>query len=109
MQNDLLELKNLGNTSIHWLRTIGIHTLEELQEKGAVEAYNEIKKRGIRVSKVLLYALHGAMTDTHWNELDEPTKQQLVEQAQTLSRQQEQQEAQQEGYKTTDTKTIGTV
>ncbi len=84
MQNGLLELKNLGNTSIHWLRTIGVHTIEELQNKGAVEAYTEIKQRGIRVSKVLLYALHGAMTDTHWNDLDEPTKQQLVDQAQEL-------------------------
>jgi DNA transformation protein len=81
MAKDLLELKNLGNTSIHWLRTIGIHNLEELQQKGAVEAYTEIKRRGIRVSKVLLYALHGAMTDTHWNDLDEQTKSELVKQA----------------------------
>ena len=89
MRNDLLELKNLGNTSIHWLRTIGIHSREELQNKGAIEAYLEIKQRGIRVSKVLLYALHGAMTDTHWNDLDEPTKQQLVEQAQEISNKQQ--------------------
>ena len=81
MDCDLSKLKNLGNTSIHWLRTIGIHNHAELEEKGAVEAYLEIKKRGIRVSKVLLYALHGAMTNTHWNELDQQTKQQLVAQA----------------------------
>jgi len=84
MECDLLELKNLGNTSIHWLRTIGIHNHAELKNKGAVEAYTEIKQRGIRVSKVLLYALHGAMTDTHWNELDQQTKQQLVEKADQL-------------------------
>ncbi|MEE8057539.1 MAG: TfoX/Sxy family protein [Pseudomonadales bacterium] len=86
MQTDLLELKNLGNTSIHWLGTIGIHNVEDLKDKGAVEAYAEIKQRGIRVSKVLLYALHGAMNDTYWNELDEITKQQLVEQADRLCR-----------------------
>ena len=84
MQNDLLELKNLGNTSINWLRTIGINSREELHHKGAVQAYYEIKLRGIRVSKVLLYALHGAMTDTHWNDLDSQTKQQLVVQAEEL-------------------------
>jgi DNA transformation protein len=81
MQSDLLDLKNLGNTSIHWLRSIGIHNQHDLKCKGAVEAYLEIKQRGIRVSKVLLYALHGAMIDTPWNELDDNTKQQLLNQA----------------------------
>lgn len=81
MQSDLQELKNLGNTSINWLRTIGIHSRHDLQTKGAIEAYLEIKQRGIRVSKVLLYALHGALIDTHWNELDQKTKDQLLQQA----------------------------
>jgi DNA transformation protein len=81
MQSDLLELKNLGNTSINWLRAIGIQSLEDLQNKGAVEAYHEIQQRGIRVSKVLLYALHGAMNDIHWNDLDNQTKQELLDQA----------------------------
>ncbi len=84
MQSDLLELKNLGNTSINWLRSIGVNSQAELEQKGAVRAYHEIKQRGIRVSKVLLYALHGAMIDTHWNELDADTKQQLLEQAEQL-------------------------
>lgn len=85
MQNELLALKNLGKTSIHWLHTIGINNVEELKAKGAAHAYTEIKSRGIRVSKVLLYALHGAMTDKHWNDLDDETKQQLVNQAEQLS------------------------
>lgn len=81
MQSDLQELKNLGNTSINWLRTIGIHSQHDLQAKGAIEAYLEIKQRGIRVSKVLLYALHGALNDTLWNELDQKTKEHLVQRA----------------------------
>jgi DNA transformation protein len=81
MQSDLLDLKNLGNTSIHWLRTIGVNSQHDLKCRGAVNAYVAIKKRGIRVSKVLLYALHGAMIDTNWNELDDETKQQLLNQA----------------------------
>ncbi len=84
MQSDLLDLKNLGNTSINWLRSIGVNSQDDLKNKGAVEAYHEIKQRGIRVSKVLLYALHGAMIDTHWNDLDDETKQQLLEQADEL-------------------------
>ena len=85
MQSELLELKNLGNTSINWLRCIGVNTREDLHNKGAVESYLEIKQRGIRVSKVLLYALHGAMQDMHWNELDDVTKQQLLEEAEAAS------------------------
>lgn len=81
MQSDLLDLKNLGNTSINWLHTIGINSREELQNKGPVAAYIEIKQRGIRVSKVLLYALHGALNDTNWNDLDSETKESLVKQA----------------------------
>ena len=81
MPNDLLQLKNLGQTSINWLHTIGINTVDDLQQIGPVSAYNQIKQRGIKVSKVLLYALQGALTDTHWNDLNEHTKQQLLEQA----------------------------
>lgn len=81
MPSDLMELKNLGNTSINWLRSIGVQNQQDLVNMGAVNAYNEIKQRGIRVSKVLLYALHGAMTDTHWNDLDSDTKKRLLDQA----------------------------
>jgi DNA transformation protein len=81
MQSDLLDLKNLGNTSVNWLHTIGINSREELLNTGPVAAYLEIKHRGIRVSKVLLYALYGALNDTPWNDLDSATKQGLVEEA----------------------------
>jgi len=81
MQSDLLDLKNLGNTSVNWLHTIGVNSREELLIMGPVVAYLEIKQRGIRVSKVLLYALHGALNDTQWSHLDSATKQELVQQA----------------------------
>ena len=84
MDSDLLELKNLGNTSINWLKCIGVTSKAELHQKGAVESYVEIKQRGIRVSKVLLYALHGAMKDVYWNDLDNETKQQLLAEAEAL-------------------------
>jgi len=83
MQSDLLALKNLGNTSVNWLRTVGIHSRDELAQIGPVAAYNRIRERGIKVSKVLLYALQGALLDLHWNELDPSLKQQLVEQSET--------------------------
>ena len=81
MQSDLLELKNLGNTSIHWLKTIGINSHESLKAIGPVEAYTQIKRRNIKVSKVLLYALYGALTETHRHALSPSLKQQLIEEA----------------------------
>ncbi len=83
MQSDLLALKNLGNTSVNWLRTVGIHSRHDLAQIGPVQAYNRIRERGIKVSKVLLYALQGALMDIHWSELDPSLKQQLVEQSET--------------------------
>lgn len=78
MQNDLMALKNLGNTSVNWLLAIGIHNRAALADIGAVEAYNRIRRRGIRVSKVLLYSLHCALHDLHWTELGEKEKQALL-------------------------------
>ncbi len=81
MQNELLDLKNLGNTSINWLKTIGINSYDDLKQIGPVEAYTLIKQRHIKVSKVLLYALHGALPNTHWNDLAPSLKEKLVEEA----------------------------
>lgn len=77
-QSELLELKNLGMASVNILHAIGIHTYEDLAEMGAVDAYNRIKNRGIHVSKVMLYALQGALMDVHWNELPPEMKADLV-------------------------------
>jgi len=81
MQSDLLALKNLGNTSVNWLRTIGIHSRQELEQIGPVHAYNRIRERGIKVSKVLLYALQGALLDIHWTEIDTALKRHLLDEA----------------------------
>lgn len=84
MQSDLLSLKNLGNTSVNWLLCIGVHDRHQLQELGPVHAYNRIRERGIKVSKVLLYALQGALLDIHWTELDTGLKRRLLDEAERL-------------------------
>lgn len=84
MKSDLLTLKNLGNTSVNWLRAVGIGNYDELKRCGAVQAYNKIRRRGFRVSKVLLYALHGALVDSHWNDLEPDLKVRLVEEADAM-------------------------
>ena len=79
--SELLELKNLGMASVNILHAIGINTYEDLNKMGAVEAYRRIKNRGINVSKVMLYALQGALSNTHWNDLDPNLKAKLVAEA----------------------------
>ena len=77
----LTDLKNIGNTSALWLNAIGITDFHQLQEIGAVEAYTRIQERGIKVSKVLLYALEGALINVHWNDLEPTLKQKLLDEA----------------------------
>jgi len=67
--------------SVNILHAIGINTYNDLKEIGSVEAYRRIKGRGINVSKVMLYALEGALLDRHWNELALDLKEQLVQEA----------------------------
>lgn len=83
--SELLELKNLGVATVNILHAIGINTYTELRKVGAVEAYRRIKARDINVSKVMLYALQGALMDIHWNELPTDMKQQLVSEAEQES------------------------
>ena len=78
---DLLNLKNLGAASVNILHAIGINSYADLESIGPVEAYRRIKARGIHVSRVMLYALQGALMDVHWNDLDPDLKHRLIEAA----------------------------
>lgn len=79
MHDELLTLKNLGKTSAQWLHASGIHTTNELRQLGAVGAYRAVKRRGFGASKVLLYAIEGALRDIHWKDLPEALKRELNE------------------------------
>lgn len=77
--NELLELKNIGTASANILHSVGINSYDDLKAVGAVEAYRRIKQRDIKVSKVMLYALQGALMNTHWNDLAPELKYQLLD------------------------------
>lgn len=79
--SELLQLKNLGMASVNILHAVGINTYSDLHQTGAVAAYRKIKARHINVSKVMLYALQGALMDVHWNELPADLKARLVAEA----------------------------
>ena len=63
MNDELQHLKNLGKTSAQWLHAVGIHSANDLRRLGAVSAYRAVRARGFRASKVLLYAIEGALLD----------------------------------------------
>lgn len=79
MCDELLAMRNLGKTSVQWLHACGIHTAEDLRRLGAVAAYEAVKQRGFGASRVLLYAIEGALLDVAWTELPAPLKRQLNE------------------------------
>nr|WP_319526840.1 TfoX/Sxy family protein [Pseudomonas laurentiana] len=80
MNDELQHLKNLGKTSAQWLHAVGIHSASDLRRLGAVNAYQAVRTRGFRASKVLLYAIEGALLDMHWNDIPVERKAALIQQ-----------------------------
>ena len=85
MHDELQHLKNLGKTSAQWLHAVGIHSASDLRRLGAVDAYRAVKARGFRASKVLLYAIEGALLDVNWNDIPTERKVFLNKQVESLS------------------------
>ena len=81
----LIELKNLGASSVNVLNAVGIHTLRELQAVGSVKAYRMIRQHGVQVSLAMLYALEGALLDIPWQTLNPALKAQLVKMAERIN------------------------
>lgn len=86
-ETDLINLRNLGKTSVQWLRATGIHDAAELRRRGPVAAYCAVRAKGFRASRTLLFAIAGALQDTHWSQLDPAYKQQLLQQLEEHSNQ----------------------
>ena len=84
MNDELQHLRNLGKTSAQWLHAVGIHNLSDLKRLGAADAYRAVKARGFRASKVLLYAIEGALLDVHWNDVPAERKDALNKQVEGL-------------------------
>lgn len=66
---NIAALPNLGPRSQQMLAQADIHTLEQLRELGAVRAWLQVKRTGGNASLNLLWALEGALTGQHWQEV----------------------------------------
>ncbi|HEY5972071.1 MAG TPA: TfoX/Sxy family protein [Pseudoxanthomonas sp.] len=73
-----VKMRNIGPKSAAWLRQVGLRTQEDIAAAGPVDAFLRVKRAGFRPSLNLLYALEGALTDCHWQEVPEARRQQLV-------------------------------
>lgn len=72
-------LLNLGELTSERLRAVGIPDEATLRAVGATEAYRRLKAAFPRqVTAVALYALHGALTNTHWNDFPPEVKAQML-------------------------------
>lgn len=71
-------LRNLGPKSAAWLRQVGLRTRDDLAATGPVEAYMRVRRAGFRPGLNLLYAIEGALQDTHWQEVPEARRAELV-------------------------------
>lgn len=67
-------LLNLGPKSSAWLAAAGIRTRAQLAALGAIGACRRLRDQGQPVSVLLAYAIEGALTGQHWNELPSETK-----------------------------------
>jgi DNA transformation protein and related proteins len=75
----LKTLRNLGEYSARLLIEVGIRSPEALRDVGAAGAFRLIVfARAGRVTKSLLWALDGALTDTVWDKLDPARKEELL-------------------------------
>ncbi len=72
------DLLNLGEKSERMLAAAGIETVAQLQKLGAVQAYLLVRDSGEPVSLNLLYALEGALSNTHWNRLPADVREALL-------------------------------
>lgn len=69
MSKTVIQLKNLGATSEHWLAQINIHTFDDLQQKGAVNCFEALcELKDFKPSLNFLYAMLGALENKHWTE-----------------------------------------
>ena len=79
------DLPNLGPKSQQILAQSGIHTIEQLRALGAVRAYVQVKRSG-NASLNLLWAMEGALTGQHWQDVAKHDRLSLLMQLEDLEK-----------------------
>lgn len=77
---DATKPRHIGPKSAAWLRQVGIRTIEDIREHGALASYLKLKRAGFKAGLNVLYALVGAEQERPMNSLTPEEKAALVEQ-----------------------------
>jgi len=72
------QCRNLGPRSAALLAEIGVCNLGQLQELGAINTLQRLQRLGHKPNLNLLYALEGAITDCHWQQVARSRKGELL-------------------------------
>lgn len=68
--DDLIEsMRNLGPRVAQQLASVGINTIDKFRSTGSVAAYVKLLRGCTNVGMNMLWALEGALTNTHWEEV----------------------------------------
>ncbi len=73
----LEQLQNLGPASIRMLQAAGIKTAGDLRRLGSVSAFLAVRQARQKPTMNLLWALEGALQETHWAELTDDLRERL--------------------------------
>ncbi len=77
---EIENLKNIGAKTGGYLRDIGITSYEDLAALGTEEAFQRLYFRfqdEMKFTSVFLYAIEGALTGQHWNDIGSERKEAL--------------------------------
>ncbi|HVJ39028.1 MAG TPA: TfoX/Sxy family protein [Stenotrophomonas sp.] len=74
-----VQLRNIGPKSAAWLRQVGLRSEEDLRAAGAVGAFLKVRRAGFKPSLNLLYSLEGALVGSHWQDIPEARRLQLLQ------------------------------
>lgn len=80
------KLPNLGPKSQQMLAQAGIQTVAQLHALGAVRAYQQVKRSGGHASLNLLWALEGALSGRHWQDVAKHDRLNLLMQLEDLEK-----------------------
>lgn len=72
------ELWNLSDITAGWLKDEGINTYGDLQKHNLVELWWNLKQKNSQVTKLMYYALWGAVNNLHWNYIPDSEKEALI-------------------------------
>jgi hypothetical protein len=73
-ETPLHELWNLSRTTAAWLEELGVKNYGDLCQRDLHQLWLDLKLRHSQVTKLMFYALWGAVHNQHWDRIPESEK-----------------------------------